>query len=252
MVKYTYIKGADKMYFQYYIMGIILLPGLIFAMWAQSKVNGAFREYSGVNTKMGVTAGRVIERFVRQSGMDYITINKISGHLTDNFNPMNKTINLSQSVYDSSSIAAIGVATHEFGHALQQKEHYAPYVLRRIVIPVSNIASYLLWPLVIIGLVLNVFVYAESTLIGDIFLWSGIGFFGLSVLLNLITLPVEYNASHRALKLLEDSGTMDDEELSGAREVLNSAALTYVAALVVAILNFLRFILVVTRYSRRR
>ena len=240
------------MYFEYYIMGIILLPGLIFAIWAQTKVNNAFREYSGVGTRMGVTAGRLIERFVRQSGMDYIRIYKISGQLTDNFNPIKKTINLSAEVYDSASIAAIGVATHEFGHALQQKEHYAPYVLRRIVIPITNIASYLLWPLVIIGLLLNVFVYAENTLIGNIFLWGGIGFFGLSVLLNLVTLPVEYNASHRALKLLQESGTLDDEELAGAREVLNSAALTYVAALVVAILNFLRFFLVIMSARRRR
>ena len=240
------------MYLQYYLMGIILLPGILLGIYAQNKVNSAFSHYSKVTARIGVTAGELIRRFARQSEMDYLTINQINGHLTDNFDPRDRSINLSSSVYNSSSIAAIGIACHEFGHAMQQKQHYGPYVLRRIAIPITNIASKLLWPLVIIGLMLNVLVYQSGSVFGDICLWGGIGFFGLSVLINLITLPVEYNASHRALALLENSGTLNSEELEGAEEVLKSAALTYVAALVVSILSFLRFLLFILSMRRRR
>lgn len=239
------------MYFEYYLMGIILLPGLIFAIIAQTKVSTTYSQYSNVLCKADVTAKDLLKVLAQTCNMNYLQIRQISGHLTDNYNPRTEEISLSASTYNSKSIAALGVACHEFGHALQKKEKYAPYQFRKFLIPVTNIASVLLWPLVIIGLIFN-FGVESGGVLGNIFLWSGIGIFGLAVLLNLVTLPVEYDASNRALKILGASGTLTQEELEGAKKVLNAAALTYVAALVVSVLNLLRFLLVVFLSRDRR
>lgn len=238
------------MYFEYYLMGIILLPGLIFAIYAQSKVNKTYAEYRSIHAKSGVKASDFVRSLLASSGLENISVRQISGQLTDHFNPANKEICLSEDVYNSSSISALGVACHEFGHALQAKDKYAPYQFRRIIIPITNFVSSFLWPLVILGLVFNLAIEGGGVL-GDIFLWSGIAVFGLAVIVNLATLPVEYDASRRALKILSSTGTLDEEELGETKEVLNAAALTYVAALVVSILNLLRFLLVVFRWSKR-
>ncbi len=243
-------KWRKNMYFEYYIMGIILLPGLIFAIYAQSKVTRTYREYRSIHAKSGVKASDFVRSLLSSSGMVDITVRQISGQLTDHFNPANKEICLSEDVYNSSSISALGVACHEFGHALQKKDKYVPYQIRRVLIPITNFVSNLLWPLVILGLIFN-FAVEGGGLLGEIFLWSGIAVFGLAVLVNLATLPVEFDASKRALKILSSTGTLDEEELDETKEVLNAAALTYVAALLVSILNLLRFILVVTRASKR-
>lgn len=237
------------MYWDYYLMGIILLPGIIFASIAQAKVNSAFNKYNQYYIASNITAGEFIKRLLTAVDMHDITVTHTPGHLTDHYDARKKVIALSDSVYNSSSVASIGIACHEFGHALQKKEGYAPYTLRKILIPITNIASKLLWPLVIIGLILN-FAVAVDSPIGNIFLWGGIIFFGLSVLVNLVTLPVEYNASKRAVKVLQTTGTMSEEELAGTKKVLNAAALTYVAALVVSMLDLLRFLLVIL--ARRR
>ncbi len=238
------------MYLQYYLMGIILLPGLIFAIYAQAKVSKTYGEYRSIHAKSGVKASDFVRELLQSSGLENTTVRQISGELTDHFNPSKQEICLSEDVYNSSSISALGVACHEFGHALQKKEKYVPYQIRRILVPVTNFVSNLLWPLVILGLIFNLGVEGGG-LLGDIFLWSGIAVFSLAVLVNLATLPVEFDASRRALKILSATGTLDEEELDETKEVLNSAALTYVAALLVSILNLLRFILVVTRSSRR-
>lgn len=237
------------MYFHYYIMGIILLPGIILSLYAQAKVNSTYNKYSQQYSSANITAGDFVKRLLSVAGMNNTVVKQTSGHLTDHFNPRTNEICLSNGVYNSSSVASLGIACHEFGHAMQKKEHYAPYQIRKIIIPVTNLASKLLWPLIIIGLIFNFGVEAGSTT-GDIFLWSGIIFFGLAVLVNLVTLPVEFDASKRAIKILQSTELLTEDELDGTKSVLNAAALTYVAALVVSILNLLRFLLVVL--SRRR
>ena len=236
------------MYLDYYLMGIILLPGILFAFYAQYKVNSTFKNYSEYFTASGLTAADFLKRLLTAANMNDISIERTPGELTDHYDPKNKRICLSDSVYNSNSVASLGIACHEFGHALQKKEKYAPYQIRRILIPVTNFVSNLLWPLVVIGLIFNFAVLNPQ--LGDIFMWSGIAVFGLSVLVNLATLPVEFNASKRAVKILQTTGIMNDEEIEGTKKVLGAAALTYVAALTVSILSFLRFLLVVL--ARRR
>lgn len=238
------------MYFEYYLMGIILLPALIFATYAQIKVNNTYNKFSQVYSQSNTTANELIRRLLDTCGMHSTQVVAVSGSLTDHFNPKSNEIALSQSNYNSTSVSALGVACHEFGHALQQKEKYFPYQIRRFLIPVTNFASSLLWPLVIIGLIFNLAVEGGGAT-GNIFLWSGIIVFGLAVLVNLVTLPVEFNASKRAVNILRQTGTLNEEELIGTKKVLNAAALTYVAALAVSILNFLRFLLVVLSRTRR-
>lgn len=230
------------MYWDYYLMGIILIPGLIFAAIAQGKVNRAYSTYSKVLSKSGKTAAEVARLILDTAGCTNIAVVKISGHLSDHFDPKKKRIALSNSVHDSTSVAALGIAAHEVGHAIQNKQNYLPLKLRSLLIPITNLSSVLLWPLIIIGLVFN-FAAMPGSIVGDVFLWIGVAFFGISVLLNLITLPVEYNASRRAAKILSNSQILDEKETMGAKKVLNAAALTYVAALLVSVLNLLRFLI---------
>jgi len=239
------------MYLEYYLMGIILLPGIVFALYAQSKVNRTYNEFSAQMAQSGVKASELITRMLDVSGLKHIAVKNISGTLSDNYNPKTEEISLSSGVYNSSSISALGIACHEFGHALQKKEKYVPYEIRKILIPVTNIVSQLLWPLVIIGLIFN-FGTNAGGVVGDIFLWCGVGLFGIAVVFNLATLPVEFDASRRAIKVLKSTGTLNEEELSQTKEVLNAAALTYVAALLISILNLLRFLLVVLGGRNRR
>lgn len=224
-------------------MGIILIPGLILASWAQINVQTTFNTYDRLDARSGITASELIRRLLVAAGMGDVSVTMISGNLTDHYDPKRKTIALSESTYNSSSVSALGVACHEFGHALQDKESYVPLRVRQTLIPITNFASSLLMPLVIIGLVFC-FGSAANTFLGNIFLWSGIIVFGSSVFVNLVTLPVEFDASNRALKLLSATGTLTDSELAGAKKVLKAAALTYLAALLVSILSLLRFLII--------
>ena len=226
------------LYWEYYLMGIILLPGIILTLYAEIKVKNTFNKYSTAFAECGLTAKEIARKFLDYAGLTNIQIVGVRGELTDYYNHKKKIIALSDNVKDSNSISAIGVACHEVGHALQYKTNYLPIKLRNIIIPICNFANRMVWILLILG---AFFFYFTS---GAILLWIGIGVFGLSVLLNLITLPVEYNASNRALKLLQDSTILDEDETKCAKEVLYSAALTYVASLVISILNLLRLILV--------
>ncbi|MDR0850114.1 MAG: zinc metallopeptidase [Christensenellaceae bacterium] len=237
------------MFLEYYIMGIILLPAIIFAIWAQSKVHSTYSRYSQVTSRRGTTAAELLEHLKRVCYLENITIKKVKGHLTDHYNSHTKELALSDGVYNSSSVAALGIACHEFGHALQDKDGYIPLKLRQIIIPVSNFASTLLMPLVIIGLIFG-FAVEGGGLLGEIFLWSGVVLFGSATLANLVTLPVEYNASNRAIKVLRDSVTLEEDELVMAKKVLNAAALTYVAALLISLLNLVRFLLIVLAHRR--
>lgn len=230
-------------------MGIILIPGLILASIAQINVQTTFSKYNKIASKSNITAAELLRRLVYAAGLN-IEIARCGGELTDHYDSKKKRIALSDSTYDSTSVSALGVACHEFGHALQDKDNYAPMRIRQIIIPITNFASQLLMPLVTLGLIFS-FATTANTLLGNIFLWSGIIIFGGSVLINLITLPVEFNASKRAIKLLATTEVLDKQELNGAKKVLNAAALTYLAALVVSILSLLRFLIIVlARRSR--
>ena len=232
------------MFLEYYIMGIILLPAIIFAIWAQGRVHSTFSRYSNIASRKGTTAVELLEHLKRACYVENITIKPVKGHLTDHYNSHTKEIGLSQNVYNSPSVAALGIACHEFGHALQDKDGYLPLKIRKIIIPISNAASTMLMPLIIIGLIFG-FAVEGGGLLGDIFLWSGIVLFGSATLANLVTLPVEYNASNRALVVLRDSVTLEEDELKMAKKVLNAAALTYVAAMLISLLNLARFLLIV-------
>lgn len=231
-------------YLVYYLLGIIVIPGILLGVYAQVKLNRVYNEYAAIPNSAGWNAHDVARKVLDTAGLQNIELKNIKGSLTDHYHPKKKYIGLSRDVYDSDSIASLGIALHEVGHALQHQQHYSLFWLRQIMVPITNIASTLLWPLVIIGLLLG-FGTAEGGLFADICVYSGLIFFGSSVLINLITLPVEFDASRRAMQLLENGVFLNPIELDGARKVLSAAALTYVAALVVSILEFLRFLIVV-------
>lgn len=233
------------MYYDYYILGAILIPGIILGLYAQIKVNTTFQKYSTAFAESGKTASEIARMFLDFAGLNDINIIRVKGELTDYYSHSKKVIALSENVYDSSSISALGVACHEVGHALQYKTNYLPIKIRNVIIPICNIASNLLWVLVILG---AIFFYSP---VGIIFWYIGVGVFGLSVLVNLITLPCEYNASNRALQLLEQSEILNSEETGYCKKVLYAAGLTYVASLVVSILNLLRLVLAINRNKDR-
>lgn len=223
---------------------VLVVPALILAMYAQGKVSSTFNKYSRIPSVIGITGAEAARRIMEQNGIYDVRIEKVSGRLTDHYDPGKKVLRLSDSVYSSSSIAAIGVAAHETGHAIQHAKGYAPLALRSIIVPIANIGSSLSMPLIMFGLI---FSFASS--MGNALINLGILMFGLSVLFTLITLPVEFNASRRAIACLSDSRVLYDDEISGARKVLSAAAMTYVASAAVAIANFLRLIIV---FGRKR
>lgn len=236
-------------YLEYTLMGIILIPGLIFAMVASARVNSTFHKYDQVLSSKGLTGAEVAQKIMEAEGIYDVQIQKgNTNELTDNFNPKTKIITLSNKVYSGTSISAIGVAAHETGHAVQHVKGYKPMKIRTALAYVSNFMSVLVWPLIIIGIILD-FAYIGG-IVGKSFLWVGVAFFGVSTLFSLITLPVEFNASNRALKLLVSTGCVDEMEVKGCKKVLSSAAMTYVAALVVSILELLRFVLFFLLRSR--
>ncbi|MBR2042543.1 MAG: zinc metallopeptidase [Oscillospiraceae bacterium] len=220
-------------YFDIYYL-ILIVPALLFGLWAQSQVNSNFNKYSKIGTMRGMTGAQAAEYILRQNGIYDVTVRQISGHLSDNFNPRNKTISLSDSVYNSTSIAAIGVAAHEAGHAVQHAVNYAPIRIRELIIPVTQIGSWLYLPIIMVGII-----FSMNSLVN-----IGIILFSTLALFQLVTLPVEFNASDRAIKTLEGSGILYGDEITGAKRVLKAAALTYVAALVSSLAQLLRLILI--------
>jgi Zn-dependent membrane protease YugP len=216
---------------------LLIIPGIIVAIWAQSKVNKTYNAYSRMPVMSGITGREIAARILSANGLGNVQINVSSGVLTDNYNPMKRTLNLSQGNYAGSSVAAVAVAAHETGHALQHGSGYVPLKIRSAIAPVVSFASYLLWPLLIFGFALR------YTNILSIVVYVFLAIFVFQV----ITLPVEYNASKRALAALSSQNMLTEEELYGARQMLNAAALTYVAATLVALLNVLRFALLSNR-----
>ena len=226
----------------------------MFAMYASHKVNSTFRAYSRVACRSNMTGYDTAVRLLRMNGITDISVHRVRGVLSDHYHPTKRVVNLSDSTYGSPSVGAVAVAAHEIGHVVQKKKGYLPYKIRTALVPVVNIGSYLAFPLVIIGMLLDLFVLSagESTL-GFVLAMVGVALYGSSFLFQLVTLPVEYNASRRAKKMLREEGILADEELYGADKVLDAAALTYVAGMATSLLYFLRFFVwVMAIFGRRR
>ena len=221
---------------------ILVIIGALICAIASINVNATYRKYSRVMSERGLTARDCAEAILRSAGIDDVRIEHVRGNLTDHYSPSERVLRLSDSVYDSTSVAAIGVAAHECGHAIQHQEDYAPLKLRTLSVPAANFGSFLSWPVIVIGLILGRPNIAQI----------GVVLFSLVVLFQLITLPVEFNASARALRVLEGQNLLVGNEMDGARKVLKAAALTYVAALFSSILQLLRLILITQGNGRRR
>ena len=217
---------------------ILVLPFVVLSLWASANVNSTFRKYDKVYSLRRITGADAAQRVLSANGVSGVRIERVSGNLTDHFDPRSNVIRLSDAVYSSTSTAAIGVACHEAGHAVQHAKHYAPMRLRAAVIPATNIGSRLAMPLILLGLLLSYWGEGSYWLI-----YAGIACFGLSLVFQLITLPVEFNASRRAMLAIEGSDLLTAEEQKGARKTLTAASLTYVAATAVALMQLLRLIL---------
>ena len=219
---------------------ILIIIGVLLSLAASTKVKSTFSRYSGVRSLSGLTGAQTAERILHQAGIYDVGIARISGDLTDHYDPSSKTLRLSDSVYGSNSVAAVSVAAHECGHAIQHQENYAPLKIRAALVPVANFGAGISWPLIIIGILLG-----GSSLLINIGIWL----FVAVVAFHLVTLPVELNASSRALKIMESSGILHGDENRYAKEVLGAAALTYVAGAASMILQLLR-LLILTRGFR--
>ena len=224
-----YYWGFDPTY-------LLVVIGAIICLIASARVKTTYNKYSQYRSMTGMTGAQAAERILHSAGIYDVTIRHISGNLTDHYNPGKKTLNLSDSVYHSTSVAAIGVAAHECGHAIQHQQGYIPLSLRSAIVPVANFGSTLAWPLILLGLFFN-----SNT--GIFFINLGIICFSFAVIFQLVTLPVEFNASSRALRLLGEQGILSDSELPYTKKVLKAAALTYVASAASAILQLLRLVL---------
>lgn len=231
---FGYGYGSD-----YTIYVVLMVVCFAFSLWAQASVNSAFRRFSQVATRRGLTGRQAAECVLRANGVGGIRFARIAGNLTDNFNPKTGVISLSNGVYDSTSVASVGVAAHEAGHAVQHAVGYGPIRLRMAIIPICSFGSRLSWPLLAIGLLVGI-----TPLIG-----LGVAFFALSTLFQLVTLPVELDASRRALKALKEGGLLTESELPMARKTLTAAAMTYLAALATSLVQLLRLLAI---YGNRR
>ncbi len=224
----------------------LVLPCVIFAFVASARVNSTFNRYSKQMSTRRITGAEAARQVLLKNGVSGVQITRVSGNLTDHFDPRSNTIRLSDSVYDSTSTAAIGVACHEAGHAVQYANSYFPIKIRAAIIPITNIGSMLAMPLILIGLL-----FTSEAVTSSGFIYAGIACFGLSAVFQLITLPVEFNASRRAMNAITDSGILTTEEQKGARKTLTAAAMTYVAALAVSLAQLLRLILLFGGRGRR-
>ena len=233
---YGYGYGFDWAYLY------LVLPCLILSMWASHNVNSTFKKYSSQFSIRRLTGAEAAQRVLMANGVTGVRIERVSGNLTDHFDPKTNVIRLSDSVYANTSTAAIGVACHEAGHAVQYAVGYAPIKLRAAIIPITNFGSRIAMPLILAGILFSAFGAMSDTLV-----YLGIACFGLSLVFQLVTLPVEFNASRRAMQAIDSAGLLTEEEQRGARKTLTAAALTYVAATAVALAQLLRLIAIFGR-----
>ena len=235
-----YYYGFDTTYL------LIVLPCLILSLWASSRVNSTFKRYSQQHSIRRITGAQAAERVLRHNGVHGVRIERVSGNLTDHFDPKTNVIRLSDSVYNSTSTAAIGVACHEAGHAVQYAQSYAPIKLRAAIIPITNIGSKLAMPLILLGIL-----FAAGSEFSYTMVYLGIACFSLSLVFQLVTLPVEFNASRRAMAAIGEAGILTEEEQEGAKKTLSAAAMTYVAATAVALAQILRLLILFGGRRRR-
>lgn len=226
------------MYF-FHPADLLLIPAIILAMWAQYKVSSAYKKYSRIPVQRRISGAQVAEWILRSEGINDIALEPIPGEMTDHYDPSSKTVRLSEEVFYGHSIASVGIAAHELGHVIQDARGYAPMQLRQLIYPVANIGSTLAFPLIFLGVILS-----YSGLYLPWLIKLGIYMFSAAVAFTIITLPVEFNASRRALKVLSDGRLLTTEELDGVREVLRAAALTYVAAAATAVLQLIRLLMI--------
>ncbi len=241
------------MYLQdYFIFMAAILICFIFSAMASGKVKSAFKKYDKVRSHRGFTGYDTVTCLMRRNGVYDIAVGAVNGELTDHYHPAKKIVNLSQSTYGSSSVAAVAVAAHEVGHVMQKKDGYALYRLRTALVPAVNIGSWLAMPLVLVGVLLDFFVLASGETLGFYIAMIGVALYGGSFLFALVTLPVELDASRRAQKMLISEGILTQDELPAAKEVLSAAALTYLASLLTSLVYFLRFLFyVLTIFGKR-
>ena len=225
-------------YDSYYLT--LILPAFIIAMVAQFRVQSTFKKYASVMSRKGKTASQLVRQILNDNGLTSVAIERVAGNLTDHYDPRTNVIRLSDAVFDSTSVASIGVAAHEAGHAVQHATGYAPIKLRNVVLPVANFGSRLAMPLILLGLLMS---------IGPL-VTAGVILFSALVLFQLVTLPVEFNASRRAINTLRTTHALDDDELSAAKKVLSAAAMTYVASALVSAMQLLRLVLISNRRRR--
>ena len=237
---YYYGYGFDWTYI------VLVLPCILLSLWASSSVNSTFRRYSSVHSYRRITGAEAAQRVLSANGVRGVQIQRVSGNLTDHYDPRTNVIRLSDSVYNSTSVAAIGVACHEAGHAVQYAHNYAPIRLRAAIIPITNIGSKLAMPLILLGIVLSFLGNFSYALV-----YLGIAAFGLSLVFQLVTLPVEFNASRRAMDAIASGNILSEEEQRGARKTLKAAAMTYVAATAVSLAQLLRLIIIFGGGRRR-
>ncbi len=227
-----YYYGIDMTYV------VLVLPFVLLSLWASSNVNRTFRKYSKQHSVRGLTGAEAAQRVLMANGVSGVRIERISGNLTDHFDPRTNVIRLSDDVYGNTSTAAIGVACHEAGHAVQYAQDYAPIKLRAAIIPLTNFGSQIAMPLILAGLL-----FSFLGRFSDVLIYMGIAAFAMSLVFQLVTLPVEFNASHRAMQAIAQTNLLTEEEQKGARKTLTAAAMTYVAATAVALTQLLRLIL---------
>lgn len=219
---------------------ILVLPAVIFSMWASNKVNNTFKKYKDVRNARGITGEQAARFVLNQNGLSNVKIEHIQGSLTDHYDPSANVVRLSDDVYGSCSAVAVGVACHECGHAIQHAVNYAPVKIRTAIVPITNIGAKLSVPLIIVGLLL-----ASFSSVFVMLAYLGCACFALSTIFQLVTLPTEFNASRRALKTIEDNNLLTGNDFTAAKKVLSAAAMTYVAALAVSLMQLLRFIIIV-------
>lgn len=234
-----YYYGIDWTYI------VLVLPAVIFSLIASANVNSTFKKYSRVYNSRRLTGADAARRILDSNGLQHIRIERISGNLSDHFDPRSNVIRLSQAVYDGATAAAVGVAAHECGHAIQHAVGYLPIKLRNAIIPITNIGSKLAFPMILLGIVLTA--WSQQALM---IAYIGVALFGLSLVFQLVTLPTEFNASRRALKTIDNMGLLSGDDLKASKKVLTAAAMTYVAALAVTLMQLIRLLLIVNRNRR--
>lgn len=238
--------------YSYFLFLLILIPFLALSAYASAKVNTTFAKYDRIRNRSAMTGYDTAVRLMHSRGVHDIAVGRVNGRLSDHYNPAKNLVNLSVSTYGSASVAAVAVAAHEVGHVMQKKKGYIPYKIRNVLVPIANIGSRLALPVIILGILLDLLWLAAPMPVGQYVMYVGIGLYSLSTIFVLVTLPVEFNASRRAKKMLLEDGILTKEELPGAKKVLSAAAMTYVASLLISLVYFLRMLFIVLSFSRNK